>query len=33
MKESGYGKGYEQYTKEDLLPDKIKGKKYLRNAS
>jgi len=33
MKDSGYGKGYEQYTKEDLLPDKIKGKKYLRNAS
>lgn len=33
MKDFGYGKGYKQYTKEDLLPDKIKGKKYLRNAS
>jgi len=28
MKEIGYGKGYEKYTKEDLLPDKLKGKKY-----
>ena len=28
MKELGYGKGYEKYTKESLLPDKIKGKKY-----
>jgi len=28
MKELGYGKGYEKYTKEDLLPDKLKGKKY-----
>jgi putative ATPase len=30
MKELGYGKGYEKYTKEDLLPDKLKGKKYLK---
>ncbi|OGZ45742.1 MAG: AAA family ATPase [Candidatus Ryanbacteria bacterium RIFCSPHIGHO2_01_FULL_48_27] len=30
MKNLGYGKGYEKYTKEDLLPDEIKGKKYLR---
>lgn len=30
MKELGYGKGYEQYTKEDLLPDKLKGKKYFK---
>lgn len=29
MKEFNYGKGYEKYTKEDLLPDKLKGKKYL----
>jgi putative ATPase len=29
MKTLGYGKGYEAYTKESLLPDKIKGKKYL----
>ncbi len=28
MKEIGYSKGYEKYTKEDLLPDKLKGKKY-----
>ena len=28
MKDIGYGKGYEKYTKEDLLPDKLKGKKY-----
>ena len=30
MKELDYGKGYERYTKEDLLPDKLKGKKYLK---
>ena len=29
MKELEYGKGYERYTKEDLLPEKLKGKKYL----
>lgn len=29
MKEMGYGKGYEKYTKDDLLPDKLKGRKYL----
>ena len=28
MKKLGYGKGYDEYTKEDLLPDKLKGKKY-----
>jgi len=28
MKEVGYGKGYEKYTKEDLLPEKLKGAKY-----
>lgn len=28
MKGLGYGKGYEKYTTESLLPDKIKGKKY-----
>lgn len=28
MKSLGYGKGYEKYTDEDLLPDKLKGKKY-----
>ncbi len=30
MKKLNYGKGYERYTKEDLLPDKLKGKKYLK---
>ncbi len=28
MKDLDYGKGYEKYTDEDLLPEKIKGKKY-----
>lgn len=28
MKDLGYHKGYEFYTKKDLLPDKLKGKKY-----
>lgn len=28
MKELGYGKGYEKYTSDDLLPEKLKGKKY-----
>jgi len=31
MKEIGYGKGYEKYTKEDLLPEKLSGKKYFRS--
>jgi len=30
MKELGYGKGYEKYTKEDLLPEKLRGKKYYK---
>jgi putative ATPase len=30
MKDIGYGEGYEKYTEEDLLPDKIKGKKYFK---
>jgi putative ATPase len=30
MKELGYGEGYEKYTEEDLLPEALKGKKYLR---
>jgi putative ATPase len=29
MKELDYGKGYEKYSKEDLLPEKLKHKKYL----
>ncbi len=28
MKDLGYGKGYEKYDKESLLPDKLKNKKY-----
>ncbi|MBU1088547.1 replication-associated recombination protein A [Patescibacteria group bacterium] len=28
MKDIGYGKDYEMYTKEDLLPEKLKGRKY-----
>jgi len=28
-KELGYGKGYEKYTDKNLLPDRIKNKKYL----
>lgn len=30
MKKLGYGSGYEMYSKEDLLPDKLKGKSYLK---
>lgn len=30
MKDIGYGEGYEKYTKEDLLPEKLKNKKYLK---
>ncbi|MET0753014.1 MAG: replication-associated recombination protein A [Pyrinomonadaceae bacterium] len=30
MKKIGYGEGYEKYTNEDLLPKKLKGKKYLK---
>src|SRR3989338_8988065 len=28
MKELGYGKGYERYSKDDFLPEKVRGKKY-----
>ncbi len=30
MRELGYGKGYRQYDVESYLPEKLKGKKYLR---
>ncbi len=30
MKELGYGKGYDKYTKESLLPDKLMGKRYYK---
>ena len=32
MKNMGYGKGYERYTKEDLLPEKLKGKTYFKQT-
>jgi len=31
MKEMGYGKGYQKYDQESYLPDKLKGKKYLKD--
>jgi putative ATPase len=30
MKGLGYGKGYEKYTDKDLLPERIRGRKYLK---
>ena len=30
MESLDYGKDYEQYTKESLLPEKLKNKKYLK---
>ena len=30
MKNLGYGSGYEKYTKEDFLPEKVKGKTYFK---
>lgn len=30
MEDAGYGKGYQMYSKESLLPDKIKDKKYFK---
>ena len=30
MKDLGYGSGYERYTNDDLLPEKLKGRKYLK---
>jgi hypothetical protein len=33
MEEVGYGQGYEKYTTDDLLPEKLKGKKYLKRKS
>ncbi len=31
MKDLKYGEGYEKYTKEDLLPEKLKGQVYWKN--
>ncbi len=33
MKDLGYHQGYEKYTTEDLLPEKLKGKKYWNRKS
>jgi len=33
MKNLGYHKGYEKYDKESYLPEKLKGKKYLRRKT
>lgn len=33
MKDLGYGRGYDKYTKEDLLPEKLKGKKYFKSKN
>ena len=33
MKELGYGEGYEPYSDEELLPEKIKGKKYFHEEN
>lgn len=32
MKKLGYGKGYEMYGKNDLLPDELKGRKYYKGG-
>lgn len=32
MKDLGYGKGYEKYTDESLLPEKLHGKKYYKTS-
>ena len=32
MKDIGYGKNYQMYSKESLLPDKLKSKKYFQNT-
>jgi len=31
MKDLKYGEGYEKYTKEELLPEKLKGQKYWKD--
>lgn len=32
MKDAGYGKGYELYTKADLMPEKLQNKKYFQTG-
>lgn len=31
MKDLGYGKGYERYTKKDLMPEELRDRKYLQD--
>jgi hypothetical protein len=31
MKDEGYGEGYEMYSKESYLPEKLKNRKYLQS--
>ena len=33
MKELGYGKGYEMYSMDSYLPEKLKDKTYLNNTA
>jgi putative ATPase len=33
MEDLGYGEGYEKYTKEDLMPEELKGVKYYTDGS
>jgi hypothetical protein len=33
MKDLGYHKGYEKYTKKDLLPEKIVGQKFWKDEN
>ncbi len=33
MKDLGYGEGYEIYTKEDLMPERLKGVKYFKKKN
>jgi len=30
MKDLGYGEGYERYPENDLLPEKLQGRAYLK---
>lgn len=32
LRDLGYGRGYEKYTKESMLPEKLKSKRYLQDA-
>ncbi len=32
MKDLGYGRGYERYSKEDLMPETLKGRRYFKKS-